>query len=95
LILFAKFFVRPLADAVGSGDTAAVKGLRDEVMQKLAAAGAGAFGEEEGEGLRGDDLDIPGLVEANPEMTLQAQVDRLAQVRTEDSVRTIRGWMAS
>jgi hypothetical protein len=31
----------------------------------------------------------------NDEMTLQQQVDRLAQLRSEDSVRTIRGWMAA
>lgn len=99
LLLFAKLFVRPLADAVGSGDTSAVNDLRAEMMQKLAAAGAAGVLDDDGslggEGGFGEDADIPGLTESSDEMSLQAQVDRLAQVRSDDSVRTIRGWMAS
>ncbi len=41
------------------------------------------------------DMNIPGLEEENEEITLQQQVDRLAQRRADDSVRTIRGWMAT
>ena len=40
-------------------------------------------------------MEIPGLVEQSDEMSLQQQVDRLAQLRADDSVRTIRGWMAT
>lgn len=95
LMLFARFFVRPLAAAVQQGDSGAVAGLREEMMRRLASVGAGAL--EAGganAGLAPSDLDIPGLEADSGELTLQQQVDRLAQIRTEDSVRTIRGWMA-
>ena len=86
--------MKPLAAAVSSGDVAAVQDLREEVMQQLAVVSGPKATGEDGEVLE-EDLDIPGLVEASDEMTLQDQVGRLAQARTEDSVRTIRGWMAS
>lgn len=41
------------------------------------------------------DLEIPGLMDPNGSIPLPAQVDRLAQLRPEDSVRTIRGWMSA
>ena len=99
LVLFSKLFVRPLADAVGGGDTAALEDLRDEVMKKLSkvnvealdAGSAGATGLSESE----MDMNIPGLEGESEEITLQQQVDRLAQRRADDSVRTIRGWMAT
>jgi len=99
LVLFSKLFVRPLAQAVGGGDTAALEDLRDEVMKKLSKVNveaigmpsAGAVGMSEAE----MDMNIPGLEEENEEITLQQQVDRLAQRRADDSVRTIRGWMAT
>jgi hypothetical protein len=34
-------------------------------------------------------------MDPNGSIPLPAQVDRLAQLRTEDSVRTIRGWMSA
>jgi len=95
LMLFARFFVRPLAAAVQQGDSGAVASLREEMTRRLATVGAGAL--EAGganTGLAPSDLDIPGLEADSGELTLQQQVDRLAQIRTEDSVRTIRGWMA-
>lgn len=101
LLLFAKFFIRPLAEAVGGGDTAALDDLRTELRERLAQvttdagaalAGDGAVG---GGDARFSDVEIPGLVAESDEMTLQEQVDRLAQLRSEDSVRTIRGWMAA
>ena len=95
LMLFARFFVRPLAAAVQQGDSGAVASLREEMIRRLASVGAGAL--EAGganTGLAPSDLDIPGLEADSGELTLQQQVDRLAQIRTEDSVRTIRGWMA-
>ena len=99
LVLFSKLFVRPLAQAVGGGDTAALEDLRDEVMKKLSKVNveaigmpnAGAVGMSEAE----MDMNIPGLEEENEEISLQQQVDRLAQRRADDSVRTIRGWMAT
>ncbi len=99
LLLFSKLFVRPLADALGGGDSAAIASLRDEVTKKLAMVSvnpAGATAVAAGASpTQFDDMDIPGLGEGNEEMTLQQQVDRLAQRRAEDSVRTIRGWMAT
>ncbi|HEB90865.1 MAG TPA: flagellar M-ring protein FliF [Deltaproteobacteria bacterium] len=100
LLLFAKFFIRPLAEAVGGGDDAAIEDLREEVMARLASVSVESVDEEDGEGIGLGgvirDSDIPGLDEGNDgEITLEQQVDRLAQRRTEDSVRTIRGWMAS
>ena len=94
LMLFARFFVRPLASAVQQGDSGAVASLREEMIRRLASVGPGAL--EAGgadTGLAPSDLDIPGLEADSGELTLQQQVDRLAQIRTEDSVRTIRGWM--
>jgi len=101
LVLFAKLFIRPLAQAVGGGDTAALEDLRAEVMKRLssvhvegavaAASDSGAPGMSQAE----IDMNIPGLEEENEEITLQQQVDRLAQRRADDSVRTIRGWMAT
>ena len=41
------------------------------------------------------DLEIPGLMDPNGSIPLPAQVDRLAQLRPEDSVRTIRSWMSA
>ncbi len=95
LIVFARFFVRPLADAVGGEDGGALENLRAEVMEKLQAVEV--LGAESGGGadLSAADLDIPGLMAQSDEMSLQQQVDRLAQLRTEDSVRTIRGWMSA
>jgi len=95
LMLFARLFVRPLAAAVQQGDSGAVASLREEMIRRMASVGAGAL--EAGgahAGLAPSDLDIPGLEADSGELTLQQQVDRLAQIRTEDSVRTIRGWMA-
>ena len=96
LFLFSRLFIRPLADAVGGGDTAAIESLREEVMSKLASVEVvGPDGAVARGGMSHDDLDIPGLFSDSDEMTLQEQVDRLAQLRSEDSVRTIRGWMAT
>jgi flagellar M-ring protein FliF len=96
LFLFSRLFVRPLANAVSGGDNAAIADLREEVIQRLARIDVDraqvASGEE---GITMEDMDIPGLVERNDEMTVQQQVDRLAQLRAEDSVRTIRSWMAT
>ena len=71
-------------------------------MARLASVSvASTDGEaEDGEGFGAAgailDSDIPGLDEGRDgEITLEQQVDRLAQRRTEDSVRTIRGWMAT
>ena len=67
-----------------------------------AAGGAAGTGEKGGRrtgqvgGGRGsNDLEIPGLMDPNGSIPLPAQVDRLAQLRPEDSVRTIRGWMSA
>ena len=97
LLLFAKLFIRPLAEAVGGGDDAAIEDLRTEVMQRLASVSVeSAGGGPDGTGASALDADIPGLEEGDDEeISLQQQVDRLAQRRTEDSVRTIRGWMAT
>ncbi|MFK7898859.1 MAG: flagellar basal-body MS-ring/collar protein FliF [Myxococcota bacterium] len=105
LLLFSKLFIKPLAEAVGGGDSAAIVDLRSELMQRLDAAQVGAL-PEGAEGFEGAaalsagqlseaDRNLPGLPEMTDEMSLQEQVDRLAQLRTEDSVRTIRGWMAT
>lgn len=69
---------------------------------------AAASGREGGEGGAGrssqaiaggrggaGEFEIPGLMDPNGSIPLPAQVDRLAQLRPEDSVRTIRGWMSS
>ena len=104
LFLFSRLFVRPLAAAVGGGDTAAIETLREEVAERIAAVRVersqplvGPDGEPVviPDGMTIDDMEIPGLVEQSDEMTLQQQVDRLAQLRADDSVRTIRGWMAT
>ena len=67
-----------------------------------AAAGAAGAAEKGGRragqvggGRGGGDLEIPGLMDPNGSIPLPAQVDRLAQLRPEDSVRTIRGWMSA
>ncbi len=67
-----------------------------------AAGGAAGAGEKGGRragqvggGRGGGDLEIPGLMDPNGSIPLPAQVDRLAQLRPEDSVRTIRGWMSA
>ncbi|MEM9174120.1 MAG: flagellar basal-body MS-ring/collar protein FliF [Myxococcota bacterium] len=96
LFAFSRLFVRPLAEAVGGGDTAALEGLREEVLERLAAVEVDQPQPVVGpDGITLEDADIPGLVAESDEMTLQQQVDRLAQVRADDSVRTIRGWMAT
>ena len=96
LYLFSRLLVRPLADAVGGGDSAAIESLREEVAQRLAQVEIDRSGASlPADGMTLDDMDIPGLFDENGEMTLQQQVDRLAQLRADDSVRTIRGWMAT
>ena len=96
LFLFARLFVRPIAGAVSGGDTAAIEDLREEVVQRLAKVQVERAQPVVGpDGLTVEDMEIPGLVEQNDEMTLQQQVDRLAQLRADDSVRTIRTWMAT
>lgn len=97
LVLFSKMFIRPLAAAVGGGDTAALEDLREEVMKKLSTVNVERVEGASGGNLSEAELDmnIPGLEEENDEMSLQQQVDRLAQRRADDSVRTIRGWMAT
>jgi flagellar M-ring protein FliF len=101
LVMFSKFFIRPLAAAVGGSDNAAIDDLRAELSERLAQVESEpgvALGSEElagGGGKSFSDMEIPGLMTENDEMTLQQQVDRLAQLRSEDSVRTIRGWMAA
>ncbi|CAM9238353.1 unnamed protein product, partial [Discosporangium mesarthrocarpum] len=96
LLFFSRLFVRPLAAAVGGSDNAAIETLREEVAERLAAVDIERAQPMVGpDGLTVDDMEIPGLVEQNEEMTLQQQVDRLAQLRADDSVRTIRGWMAT
>ncbi len=103
LVLFAKMFVRPLAQAVGGGDTAALEDLREEVMKRLSSVSVSVEGPAVAANVPAAanlsqaelDMNIPGLEEENEEITLQQQVDRLAQRRADDSVRTIRGWMAT
>lgn len=130
LLLFSRMFVRPLADAVGGNESAAVRDLRKEVMTKLAtvqlelaggvvspellaateaqmqapdgpvdapaATAAGASRRPAAKASAGPgELEIPGLVDPNGAIPLPVQVDRLAQLRPEDSVRTIRGWMSA
>ena len=99
LLLFSKFFIRPLAAAVGGSDNAAIDDLREELKQRLTQvesdSGAALGAETLATGQGFSDMEIPGLMAENDEMTLQQQVDRLAQLRSEDSVRTIRGWMAA
>jgi len=96
LLFFSRLFVRPLAAAVGGGDTAAIETLREEVAARLQAVEIERAQPIVGpDGLTVDDMEIPGLVEHDDEMSLQQQVDRLAQLRADDSVRTIRGWMAT
>ena len=70
--------------------------------EAAAAAGSSGSGEKGGRnagqigGGRGaGELEIPGLMDPNGSIPLPAQVDRLAQLRPEDSVRTIRGWMSA
>ncbi len=96
LFFFSRLFIRPLADAIGGGDSAAIESLRDEVTQKLATVQIERAQPIAGpDGMTIEDMEIPGLVEQSDEMSLQQQVDRLAQLRADDSVRTIRGWMAT
>lgn len=95
LFLFSRFFVKPLAEAVGGGDTAAIDEIREELRERLAAMETEGLTPVGPEGATIDDAEIPGLIESSDEITLQQQVDRLAQLRAEDSVRTIRGWMAT
>lgn len=100
LVLFSRFFVRPLAEAVSGGDTAALESLREEVADRLAQVEIKRSTTEEGmvvgpDGEPLEEWDIPGLVEQSDEMTLQQQVDKLAQIRPDDSVRTIRTWMST
>ena len=52
-------------------------------------------GGQVGAGRGAGDLEIPGLMDPNGSIPLPAQVDRLAQLRPEDSVRTIRSWMSA
>ncbi|MBY0401835.1 hypothetical protein K2X89_16195, partial [Myxococcota bacterium] len=69
----------------GPGKPAAAGGQGGSAAGRSLGAGRGAPGE----------LEIPGLMDPNGSIPLPAQVDRLAQLRPEDSVRTIRGWMSS
>lgn len=75
------------------------EGAADADAVAASAGGASANRERKRVGSRGSsatgDLEIPGLMEPNGSIPLPAQVDRLAQLRPEDSVRTIRGWMSS
>ncbi len=52
-------------------------------------------GGQVGSGRGVNEFEIPGLMDPNGSIPLPAQVDRLAQLRPEDSVRTIRGWMSA
>ena len=59
---------------------------REEVEAQLAVGGATAAAVRQV---------IPGLEEQPRALTLQEQVDALAEARGGDSVKTIRGWLAS
>ncbi len=83
LILFAKLMVKPLADAIRP----------DHVPVALPEPTNEELTPREVRGLADRDM-IPGLLEENTEMTLQEQVDMLAEARSDDSVKTIRGWLA-
>jgi len=76
----------------GGGARAAAAGARDGGEASSGRSGQGAIAG--GRGGAGD-FEIPGLMDPNGSIPLPAQVDRLAQLRPEDSVRTIRGWMSS
>lgn len=67
------------------------RGGRRAEARAGASAGSGQIAGGRGAG----DLEIPGLMDPNGTIPLPAQVDRLAQLRPEDSVRTIRGWMSA
>lgn len=78
----------------------------EEAEDAAAAAGPGKGGagkagkRKSGKGItsgakKEGEFEIPGLVDPNGTIPLPVQVDRLAQLRPEDSVRTIRGWMST
>lgn len=71
------------------GEAAAGGEGRAKGKRKKKAKGLAAGEKKEGE------FEIPGLVDPNGKIPLPVQVDRLAQLRPEDSVRTIRGWMST
>lgn len=76
------------------------EGAGGELDAGGSAAGSGAGAKRGGNkavgsGVKDGDLEIPGLIDPNGTMPLPTQVDRLAQLRPEDSVRTIRGWMSA
>ena len=72
--------------SVGSGESGERAGGENKGNRRV-----GQMGAPRGAG----DLEIPGLMDPNGSIPLPAQVDRLAQLRPEDSVRTIRGWMSA
>lgn len=90
-----------LAGGVVPPELAQVHDYEDGGSAGVPSAGA-AGGEKSsrraaqiGGGKGAGDLEIPGLMDPNGSIPLPAQVDRLAQLRPEDSVRTIRGWMSA
>ena len=92
LILFSKFFVQPLAAAVGGEDAGAVESLREEVMARLSEIRV-----EPTAGSEEDEDAVAALVAGEggdgAEPTLQQRVDHMARLRPDDSVRTIRSWI--
>lgn len=85
LILFARLFVKPLADAVKAAP-GSLAGLTAGDLEAQLEGGLTSSGER---------MVIPGMEEDEKPLTLQEQVDVLAEARGEDSVKTIRGWLAS
>ncbi len=79
------------APGLAGGDKSGRRGEPGSGASASAAMSSGQIGGGRGAG----ELEIPGLMDPNGSIPLPAQVDRLAQLRTEDSVRTIRGWMSA
>ena len=78
-------------EAGAAGSSGAGKGgeRKSGAGKRSSGKGIGRGAKKEGE------FEIPGLVDPNGTIPLPVQVDRLAQLRPEDSVRTIRGWMST
>lgn len=77
------------AEEANSAGAGASGGRKPGSGKKASRKGLSGGSKKEGE------FEIPGLVDPNGTIPLPVQVDRLAQLRPEDSVRTIRGWMST
>jgi len=84
LLVFARVLVKPLVQTL-KPDPETLLGLRAGALSAQLAGGEGAGGEEGADAL-----------EAPPRpQTLQERVNQLTEKRSEDSVKTIRGWLGS